>query len=213
MIFDWENGNAPQAGTCLLIEQICRDLAFPLDNIPAYVSGESYLVQKNYPCWPCFRDVCFWFKYFQNTDPDCFPPVPAKPYIQKHACLQWELGQQGYVVVGFRMPLQCKPLKGPFTERFPSKSTPQTLASPHAIRTEDDVLHIKNLPDFDGVLGQRDSELLLSYLTTPYIRIPLVLYVNCCLRPFLRAEVCVQEPFRNERSNPHATKREPSGRA
>ncbi len=42
------------------------------------------------------------------------------------------------------------------------------------INSEDDILHIRNLPDF-GVLSQRDSELLLSYLTVPYLRIPLVL--------------------------------------
>ena len=41
--------------------------------------------------------------------------------------------------------------------------------------TEDDLLHIKNLPDFKGVMNQRDSELLLSYLTVPYMRLPLVL--------------------------------------
>ena len=43
------------------------------------------------------------------------------------------------------------------------------------LRTEDDVLYIPTLPDFDGSLGQHDSELLLSYLTVPYIRLPLVL--------------------------------------
>jgi hypothetical protein len=40
--------------------------------------------------------------------------------------------------------------------------------------TEDEILHLSNLPDFGGALGQRDSELILSYLTVPYLRIPLV---------------------------------------
>lgn len=43
------------------------------------------------------------------------------------------------------------------------------------VNTEDDVLHIKNLPNFEDALGQRDSELLISYLTVPYIRLPLIL--------------------------------------
>jgi hypothetical protein len=43
------------------------------------------------------------------------------------------------------------------------------------VRTEDDLLHIRPLPDFDGTLSQRDSELLLSYLTAPYVRVPLIL--------------------------------------
>lgn len=41
------------------------------------------------------------------------------------------------------------------------------------------VLYEEHLPSFDDehgpVLGQRDSELLISYLTVPYLRIPLVL--------------------------------------
>ena len=43
------------------------------------------------------------------------------------------------------------------------------------VDTEDDVLHIQKLPDFDGRLRARDCELLLQYLTVPYLRIPLVL--------------------------------------
>ena len=45
--------------------------------------------------------------------------------------------------------------------------------------TEDDVLHIRHLPDFDATLRARDSELLLQYLTVPYLRIPLVLEFFC----------------------------------
>lgn len=41
--------------------------------------------------------------------------------------------------------------------------------------TEDDVLHAQNLPSFEGLLGQEDSERLLSSLTVPYLRVPLVL--------------------------------------
>ncbi len=43
------------------------------------------------------------------------------------------------------------------------------------VHTEDDILHVANLPDFGGTLGQRDSELLLSYLTVPYLRVPLII--------------------------------------
>jgi hypothetical protein len=50
-------------------------------------------------------------------------------------------------------------------------------SSPQNIKTEDDVLHIKNLPSCNDCLGQlqQDAELLLSYLTVPYLRIPLIL--------------------------------------
>lgn len=43
------------------------------------------------------------------------------------------------------------------------------------IGDEDDVLFCRDLPMFDGRINERDSELLISYLTTPYLRIPLIL--------------------------------------
>ena len=48
------------------------------------------------------------------------------------------------------------------------------------VRTEDDVIYRPNLPAFEvpgagQLLSQRDSELLLSFLTVPYLRLPLVL--------------------------------------
>lgn len=42
-------------------------------------------------------------------------------------------------------------------------------------KTEDDILHLRNLPTFDNSLTASDSEMLLSFLTEPYLRIPLVL--------------------------------------
>lgn len=41
--------------------------------------------------------------------------------------------------------------------------------------SEDDVLQMSNLPTFDHALSQEDSELLHSFLTAPYLRIPLIL--------------------------------------
>ena len=58
--------------------------------------------------------------------------------------------------------------------RWPSSAVASRFTAPHNVLTEDDILHLKELPDFDGKLGQRDSELLLSALTVPYLRIPIV---------------------------------------
>ena len=69
--------------------------------------------------------------------------------------------------------------KAPPTARFAGLAVPGSYAVPHLIETEDDVLHMAELPDFSGnpispevggtkpvrALGQHDSELLLSYLT------------------------------------------------
>jgi hypothetical protein len=41
--------------------------------------------------------------------------------------------------------------------------------------TEDDVIHKQIVHDFDATLTQEDAERLLSYLTAPYLRLPLVL--------------------------------------
>ncbi len=57
---------------------------------------------------------------------------------------------------------------------YPSGADPSVLCK-ETILTETDILHVKDLPSFDNRISQRDSELLMSYLTVPYLRIPLVL--------------------------------------
>ena len=56
----------------------------------------------------------------------------------------------------------------------PSGGNPSNLAGKR-VDTEEDVLHLSTLPTFDGLLRPSESELLLTYLTAPYLRIPLVL--------------------------------------
>ncbi|RMX67281.1 hypothetical protein DD238_002126 [Peronospora effusa] len=40
--------------------------------------------------------------------------------------------------------------------------------------TEDDIMHLTDLPTFNGTLSAEEAEYLMSYLTVPYTRIPLV---------------------------------------
>jgi hypothetical protein len=52
--------------------------------------------------------------------------------------------------------LRCYP-EDPYhknTHRYPSTASPSFIAAPHEIQTEDDVLHIKNLPNFNDSLGR-----------------------------------------------------------
>lgn len=100
-----------------------------------------------------------------------FPPVAE--WTQQHASLVWKFEQGVYKIIGFGMPLSCR--SSSKEVRFRSSSDPSALVAPDVVSTEDDVLHIKNLPSFDDLVGQRDSELLISYLTVPYMRIPLCL--------------------------------------
>ena len=57
---------------------------------------------------------------------------------------------------------------------LPSQANPSILLGEN-VDTEDDILHVKHLPDFDNSIGAKDCELLLQYLTAPYLRIPLLL--------------------------------------
>ena len=81
--------------------------------------------------------------------------------------------------------LLCRPKvkrgEPPPTHRFADLSSASEYTKPSYTETEDDVLHMWDLPDFGELdlghsraLGQHDAELLLSYLTVPYLRIPLV---------------------------------------
>ena len=59
--------------------------------------------------------------------------------------------------------------------RAPASAADPSILAGEKIESEDDVLHVKTLPDFGGRVNARGAELLLSYLTAPYLRIPLVL--------------------------------------
>eukprot|EP00954_Amorphochlora_amoebiformis_P004976 391444-Amorphochlora_amoeboformis.AAC.1 len=67
--------------------------------------------------------------------------------------------------------------KALFGKKFkgsPSGADPSNILGEDIV-DEEDILHIRKLPTFNGRLTQRDSELFLSYLTVPYLRIPLIL--------------------------------------
>lgn len=172
-IFCWENGNQPEDTLAEFFAGLCAEVAFPQNPI-AYLAQTNALVMKNYPEFRCYRDIAFYFKYFQNTDLRKFPQKADYEQIHAELNFQFQMGQ--FMIQGMGLYLQCYP-EPPltFTHRYPSMTSPSHLTDPHIVRTEDDVLHIKNLPSFEDAIGQQDSELLISYLTVPYIRVPLVL--------------------------------------
>lgn len=47
------------------------------------------------------------------------------------------------------------------------------------VETEEDILHVRHLPDYDGAINAQSLELLSTYLLAPYLRIPLVLSFFC----------------------------------
>lgn len=56
----------------------------------------------------------------------------------------------------------------------PSGADPTALVG-QQINHEEDVLHVRTLPSFENRISQGSSELLVTYLTAPYLRIPLLL--------------------------------------
>ncbi|KAH8067982.1 hypothetical protein JL721_7202 [Aureococcus anophagefferens] len=114
----------------------------------------------------------------------------------------WSAEEGGYAVSMGGASLRCRPdpdALDPVTgrkipeddaprHRYPSRADPGAYLGPGLSAkqrrniTENDILYRPSLPGFQDskaddvpALGQRDAELLLSYLTVPYIRLPLVL--------------------------------------
>lgn len=152
---------------------------------------------KNFTEIKYYRDVVFWWKMFLNPDRKAFPnfidhannPRELRRWDRMEAQLVFRWNDQGScytVVVANSVPLYCCPPPSPKgdptplpTHRFPSTATPSFYIPDAVIRTEDDLIYRPTLPDFANeygqVLNQRDAELLLSYLTVPYMRLPLLI--------------------------------------
>lgn len=156
---------------------------------------------KNFPEFKCFRDIVFFWKFFLNTDRKAFKnyvtqegtEVELVGRMDSQLSFEWDEQNGGYNVACFGDYIRCRPnpnqtdpVTGKIippdqlpTHRYPSTATPSFYVPAPAIRTEDDVIYRPNLPSFEDnfgqVLNQRDSELLISYLTVPYMRIPLLL--------------------------------------
>lgn len=178
-MFNWNENHRPEEAAMKFLAGLSSDLAFPsgAEQLIQYIEKGNALVNKNYPEFHVYRDIAFYLKYCQNVDPRAFPRKAE--YQQIHAELKWEFDAQSgaFTIKALGMELFAYP-QPPFDKalhRYPSVTNPSVLAQPHQIKTEDDVLHIKNLPDFKDCLSQQDCELLLSYLTVPYLRIPLVI--------------------------------------
>jgi len=161
-------------------------------------------LMKNYPELHCYRDIIFWWKFFLNTDRKAFKnyvnpleprELPALSRMDSQLKFDWDDNHGCFNVTSFDGntklfcrpdPKQVDPITGKVlpleylpTHRFPSTATPSFYVPAPAINSEDDVVYRPNLPNFEDkygqVLSQRDAELLISYLTVPYMRIPLLL--------------------------------------
>jgi len=181
-ILTWENGNGFQAETNQLFAHMAQKLGFPLGGLEAYMTGEGnwhWLIIKNYPEFVCYRDISYFFKLFLNPDPESFPPTAMYKQIDFQLHFQMDPMSPSYIVNSRAGKLSCIPTRKvpPGIQRWYTRTLAQSYVTATGIvaNNEDDILHIKTLPDFDGCVGQADAEQLLSFLTVPYLRIPLTL--------------------------------------
>ena len=202
MVFRWEKSADFGAGDARLLSQVCLQMGFPMDpdELPFYLSGESRELGDNYPEMPVMRDIVFFFKALMTPTSESLPEL--RRWRPRDAALGWKYRPgQGFETHGFARRMEVHPWKegdsgdkgtgwrssmgGGFLASLfgsgdkrprcpPSGGNPSNLAGKE-VNSEEDVLHLQKLPTFDGLLRPSESELLLTYLTAPYLRVPLVL--------------------------------------
>jgi hypothetical protein len=200
-MFKFEDSNACGDAEKRYIDQLCLQMAFTRGYEKEFITGTYAIIIDHYPEIGFFRDLVFMFKLVMVPTSDKLPDL--KPWTPEEAELHWSLDGDNYQVRAFGKQLDCIQnitlsveeeqvqrantnrsifrrmlryvgLKNKQPRSTPSQANPSILIG-ERVDTEDDILHIRNLPDFDGSLGARDSELMLQYLTAPYMRIPLIL--------------------------------------
>ncbi|CAM9947763.1 unnamed protein product, partial [Discosporangium mesarthrocarpum] len=179
---------------------MCLQMGYPRENPWLYLSGDTPELLDVYPELGYLRDIVYLLKAMMAPTSDVLPEVKSWTPADARLHWKWSGPEEGYVVKGFGgRTLECQAFVGVDGEdpkmnkgalglfrRFlkvvgmsktrapPSGANPSNLVD-RRVDTEDDVLHIQSLPDFDDRLRARDCELLLQYLTVPYLRIPLVI--------------------------------------
>ncbi|CAK9117272.1 unnamed protein product [Durusdinium trenchii] len=191
MIFSFDKGMMCGEGDCELVEQIglCLGLDAARREAPQLLTGERPELLELFPELAWFRDTVFLWKMLLL--PACQCPAVQK-WRASDSSLKWQYKKGRFEVIGFQTTLtpEAKASKPGFLQgvlrwfgqyesdkKSLSRASPSVLtgSSQELVNNEDDVLFLKELPSFNGALGAADVELLLSYLTAPYLRIPLVL--------------------------------------
>ncbi|CAK9049003.1 unnamed protein product [Durusdinium trenchii] len=204
VIFDyamhkWGMWVVGERGTIALVERMAATKLLMDPNPQNLVSGNNVMMPHIWPEFRAYRDIVFWWKYFLCTDVRVFPEPrqfhPAEA-IARWSVAQddaWDKGRQYFKITALgkersdeaidnvvwlneRNPPQ-PPASG---HRWPSPALP-AMHTKGEVRTEDDLLYQRSLPNFADektgrpMLRPSDSEALLSYLTVPYLRQPLLL--------------------------------------
>ena len=192
-IFRFERSMTVGVGEISLLDQVCLAAGFarkmsdvqPDHTFAKYLCYEERDLIDSYPELAFFRDIVYFCKAFMAPTSDALPSL--KQWRPRDAALHWKHKGKGEVSVeGFGQQLRAQAFdkdesSGGLLSKFkkkprkpPSGGDPSNLVD-EDVKTEEDILHVRHLPNFDGRLAGRNSELLLQYLTAPYLRIPLVM--------------------------------------
>lgn len=173
-------------------------------------SENAYLV-RTWPEFAALRDIMFFWKYFLCTDLRVFPDT--NNWSLQAAYLAWNVANENEVfgpptnrgaifqVSAFGQDHVLKtnepnyrPKPSASGHRYASAALASKYTGRAVVRTEDDLLYLRSLPTFEDRLRPSDAEALLSFLTVPYIRMPLMLSfftsadrVNCLFSDTLRS--------------------------
>eukprot|EP01065_Artemidia_motanka_P043555 TRINITY_DN6056_c0_g2_i1.p1 TRINITY_DN6056_c0_g2~~TRINITY_DN6056_c0_g2_i1.p1 ORF type:complete len:3869 (+),score=962.49 TRINITY_DN6056_c0_g2_i1:109-11715(+) len=152
------------------------------------LSGSEPWLLDLCPEFGILRDMRLLLKVLVSVTAETLPqPDPARQMTASDALLTWSREGAGLQVQGFGSDLVpcCRERvdEGWLMGWFGSRATPRDASMAAAgnlcvgsdPQTEDDVLGVADPPSFGGSLNEQDSEDLLTYLTAPAVRIPLVL--------------------------------------
>ena len=143
-----------------------------LDADIRFVYGGSDVQRQLFPEFGQFRDLCLWWKWSLCPDKAAhrfraYSLISSVSYLIRQKIIVLDNDQNPFELV--------QPSQMPSTMMaYKSLANPVDYIGKE-VYDENDVLYVDNLPDFDSNLGQRDAELLVSYLTAPYLRVPLLL--------------------------------------
>eukprot|EP00755_Sulcionema_specki_P035688 Sspe_Gene.21874::Locus_8242_Transcript_1_1_Confidence_1.000_Length_8457::g.21874::m.21874 len=239
LLFSFEDGPRMGEGDLALVSQLCLSCGirnFGGIHATRLLTGERPDLLEVCEELAILRDVTFLLRMLLAPSIEDMPACNSE-WTSSDAKLTWEADKMAMKVHGFGKNLGgacAKPppaeersmgvlkkivqkvgdvFKGRKTPRNLSMANPSVLAGGERIDTEDDVLFITKLPDFDDALRPSESELLLTILTAPYLRIPLILgffcereRIHCLVEPSIQAviDACLFEPAAfQEHTVPH----------
>eukprot|EP00756_Hemistasia_phaeocysticola_P020667 Hpha_TRINITY_DN15730_c3_g3::TRINITY_DN15730_c3_g3_i3::g.38070::m.38070 len=181
LIFRWDSGctvfNARE--TLQFISEIAREVGLPV--LPGSVQGylaptgaQEWAILQLMPELSAYRDVFFFFMHLLSGETYKGRGNGFLSFLSMR--LNWSTTVSPTTTTIEVTSLEALPLRceSDGKQLHASYASPATYTAV-GTRSEEDVIHLRTIPTFGGALSDSAAEALLSALTVPYLRIPLVL--------------------------------------